>query len=292
MIDLAAGPYEARVNPGGVGLAALSHDGADLIRPQDGAGGAPEFRGAVLAPWSNRIADGHYAFAGVEHQLPVTEPERNNALHGLVLDEKWEVRDASQATTTLTLELSASTGYPYRIALLLTYTLDETGLTVALTATNTGDSEAPYGCGFHPYVLAGNGTIDDVELAFTADRRLRTSSDRLLPLDQVDVVGTEYDFSAVQQVGARQLDDAFTGLGDDAGGHVVRVGDVRLRWGAALPWVHLFTPPERDSLAVEPCTGPPDAFRTGVDLVVLPPGESCAVSWSIGHVATWPHRDA
>ena len=59
---------------------------------------------------------------------------------------------------------------------------------------------------------------------------------------------------------------------------------------ASLPWLQLHTAdvpaPEvsRAGLAVEPMTCPPDSFWSGVDLVVLGPGEEHAVSWTIGPV--------
>ena len=43
------------------------------------------YQGTVLAPWPNRIADGRYRFQGTSYQLALTEPDRRNALHGLVL---------------------------------------------------------------------------------------------------------------------------------------------------------------------------------------------------------------
>ena len=49
--------------------------GADEVRPG--------FRGALLAPWPNRVVDGRYAFEGREFELPLTEPRRGHALHGL-----------------------------------------------------------------------------------------------------------------------------------------------------------------------------------------------------------------
>jgi aldose 1-epimerase len=38
---------------------------------------------------------------------------------------------------------------------------------------------------------------------------------------------------------------------------------------------------ERHSIAVEPMTCPPNAFRTGESLIRLGPGESTASSWGI-----------
>ena len=42
-----------------------------------------------LIPWPNRLAEGRYSFAGSEHQLPLDEPERENAIHGLLRWRAW-----------------------------------------------------------------------------------------------------------------------------------------------------------------------------------------------------------
>ena len=36
--------------------------------------------GTPLVPWPNRLADGRYTFDGTGHQLPLTEPEKRNAM--------------------------------------------------------------------------------------------------------------------------------------------------------------------------------------------------------------------
>jgi aldose 1-epimerase len=38
---------------------------------------------------------------------------------------------------------------------------------------------------------------------------------------------------------------------------------------------------QRRGLAIEPMTSPPNAFRTGTDLVVLQPGQTIALEWGI-----------
>jgi aldose 1-epimerase len=37
----------------------------------------------------------------------------------------------------------------------------------------------------------------------------------------------------------------------------------------------------RRSVAIEPMTCPPDAFRSGRDLIVLAPGQTWSASWGI-----------
>ena len=50
-------------------------------------------RGQVLAPWPNRLQDGTYEFEGRRHQLPLSEPEHANAIHGLVRWAAWQARE-------------------------------------------------------------------------------------------------------------------------------------------------------------------------------------------------------
>ena len=94
------------------------------------------------------------------------------------------------------------------------------------------------------------------------------------------------------------LDDAFTDLArDDDGAATVELRDPADGRGVALwvdgrhRWLQVFSADERlpaaarRSLAVEPMTAPPDAFRSGDDLITLAPsgeaGDELSASWGI-----------
>src|SRR4051812_26121172 len=81
--ELALGDYRAVIASVGASLRVLTHAGRDLVVPFEADEVRPGFRGATLAPWPNRIADGKYTFGGVDYQVSLTEPDRGNALHGL-----------------------------------------------------------------------------------------------------------------------------------------------------------------------------------------------------------------
>jgi aldose 1-epimerase len=89
--ELAHGDQRAVVVEIGAGLRTHSINGQELL---DGYG-ADEIcssgRGQVLIPWPNRLEDGSYEFDGRRHQLPLTEPRRGNAIHGLVRSVPWTV---------------------------------------------------------------------------------------------------------------------------------------------------------------------------------------------------------
>ena len=47
----------------------------------------------MLIPWPNRREDGSYEFDGKHRQLPLNEPERRNAIYGLVRWTAWYVAE-------------------------------------------------------------------------------------------------------------------------------------------------------------------------------------------------------
>jgi aldose 1-epimerase len=292
-IVLAADGYAATVVSVGAGLRLLSYQGRPLLSGYEADQLPPASRGIVLAPWPNRVGDGHYRFAGTEYQLPITEVARGNAMHGLVFPIEWRIVEQAESSVLLALRLQPTRGYPFRLDLQIAYAVAADGLRITLETTNTGVTDAPYGCGAHPYLTAGTAKVDDTVLQFAADERLEVD-ERMLPVDRVPVAGTPYDFSAAHAVGDLVLDTAFTGLtyDDDGIGRATLTdpdtgSGVQLWWDATHRWVQLYTADRPDpaqnrvALAVEPMTCPPDAFRSGDDLITLAPGETHRSSWGI-----------
>ena len=63
---------------------ALTRRGRELVDGYRTAEMSSSGWGQVLIPWPNRRQDGSYEFDGRHYQLPLNEPERRNAIHGLV----------------------------------------------------------------------------------------------------------------------------------------------------------------------------------------------------------------
>ncbi|MFE7387045.1 aldose 1-epimerase family protein [Streptomyces sp. NPDC057582] len=250
-------------------------------------------RGQILVPWPNRIADGRYRWDGRDHQLPLTEPENGNAIHGLLRWTSWRVVEAQDDRAVLDTPLWPQPGYPFHLRVRAEYTLDDGGLGVAVTARNVGTGAAPYGVGQHPYFVVGTGIVDDALLTVPARTRLRTD-DRGLPVAAEPVAGTPYDFRAPRALGTQRLDTPFGGLDRDAHGRAaVRLTHSSGAWGTdvwlgdGVEHVQLYTGdtlPEgerRRAVAIEPMSCPPDAFRSGTGLVALGPGEEHTLRWGI-----------
>ncbi len=249
-------------------------------------------RGQVLIPWPNRIQDGSYEFDGERHQLPIDDPAEQDAIHGLVRWAAWTVAEREPHRVVMQHLIHPQPGYPFSLAVSIEYLLSGDGLRVATTATNVGARSCPYGCGAHPYLSGGTQPVDTVVLQVPA-RTVIWSDERGIPAGSKSVEGTEYDFRRPRPIAATKLDNAFTDLERDGDGlaHVVlsdreRDGGLALWVGATYPYLMLFTGdtlPDggRRSLAVEPMTCPPNAFRTGEALIRLEPGRSFTSTWGI-----------
>lgn len=292
---ISAGGYTATITQSGATLRALTYD--------DGAGaralvaGFPEEaipsggRGQLLMPWPNRVRDGRYKFEGNEYQLPLSEPARHNASHGLARWASWTPLRTAPDSISLGYRLMAQSGYPWTLDLVVTYQLDEAaGLVVTQAATNRAATPAPYASGAHPYLRVGDGPVDAWELELPAATRLLSDHERKLPAGREQVAGTAYDHRVGHAIGDTVFDHAFTDLDRDSDGHAtVRItgpdGGLELWVDELHRWLMVYTgddrPSPRRSVAVEPMTAPPDAFNSGEDLVTLQPGETFGAAWGL-----------
>jgi aldose 1-epimerase len=291
-IEIRSGDQRVVVVEVGGGVRSYTVGNGEVLDGYGAAEMAGAGRGQVLIPWPNRLDGGAYEFGGRRHQLALTEPEAGNAIHGLVRWSPWTVGTLEANRVRMEHTLHPQPGYPFQLALSVEYALSESGLHVTSTATNIGREACPYGNGAHPYLTVGTETVDTVVLR-APGRTVLHFDERGLPVGSTPVDGTEYDFRVPRAIGATKLDNAFTGLERDGDGrarvelrHPDRGTTLSLWLAESYPYLQLFTGDplpsvNRRSLAVEPMTCPPNAFRTGESVLVLEPGESATAEWGI-----------
>jgi aldose 1-epimerase len=294
---ISANGHEAVVCEVGGGLREYRYDGADLV---DGYGPdelCPGSAGKVLAPWPNRLRDGRYTFGATAYQTPLTDPERHTAIHGLASWVRWRPVAVDADAVTLECDLVPQPGYPWPVLLWTTWQVGPAGLTVTHGATNTGTSAAPFGLAAHPYLRVPGAAVEDLTLEVPGHSRVLVDS-RLLPIGTARVAGTDYDFTAGRRIGAAVLDAAFGDVvTDEAARSTVRLrgpdGTGLAVWAdSTFSWWQVFTadtlspPRRRRSVAIEPMTCPPDAFRSGRDVITLEPGQQWRGSWGVSPLAS------
>ena len=289
--EIRAGGQNAVIAAVGATLRSYRVDGQDVIDGFSIDEASSAGRGQVLAPWPNRLEDGTYEFDGRQGVAALDEPEHANAIHGLVRWLMWHPLARSADAVTLGCVVPEQPAFPWRIDLEVEYRVSPDGLEVITVATNRAASTAPFGIGFHPYLTVGSPRIDEAYLTIPARRRLETDR-RGLPVGDASVGGTEFDFTGPTIIGEARLDTAFTELTVEDGTTTVRLESearrVELWMAEGFRYVMAYTgdtlePIERRrrGIAIEPMTCPPNALRTGTDLIRLDPGSTWTSRWGI-----------
>jgi aldose 1-epimerase len=294
MLEISYGASRAVIARTGAGLRTFEVGEAPYVETYDDDE-PPMGSGAVLIPWPNRTTGGVWRLDGEAQHLEVTEPARGNAIHGLVRHVEWDVLEHTGSLVSLETTIGAQAGWPVPLHVTTSYALDENGLTVAHGVHNVGDRSTPFGVGTHPYPRAGLSETDDCTLRLAATTVVPLDPDKMVPnaLPQ-HVGGTEFDFREARPLKGVRLDTPFGGCepGPDGLVHHELRGprhSVELWADPDFKWVQVYTPdsfPNRGrAVAIEPMTCPPDALNSGVDLIVLAPGESWAARWGIRPLA-------
>jgi len=271
------------------GLRLYSKGGVQLIESYGDDQIPPGATGITLAPWANRIEDGLWHLEGKKQQLDITEASRNNASHGLLRNTGYSLVDESEFSVTLEATVFPQHGYPFLVRHQVRYELDQNlDLRVWQTLINDSQSRAPFVLGAHPYLRMGDVAPEDLILTVHAATRL-VADQRLIPRSTAPADG-EYDFSDGAAVGTLLVDVAMTDLTFDGGvaRHTLSAPDgrsVSLEQDQNCPYVHVFVtdtfPGRTKAVALEPMTGPANAFNSGDGLRWLEPAEEFTMNWGI-----------
>lgn len=289
---ITSGEHRAVVTEVGSSLRSYEVGGQHLVAGFDEPEVAPAGAGQILAPWPNRIDSGRYSFAQRTYQVPLDEPERGNAIHGLTRWLLWECTERATDHVTLACRLMPQPGYPWPLELVSQWSISEKGLRVTHHATNLGDESCPFGMGVHPYVQLPSRSVDELALQIPATWRLLTN-ERSLPVSREPIAETDFDFRSPRLIAGTRFDTAFTRLLPAADGTArTRLTNpttghgVEVWQNMAFKWLQIYngigpSGGEALALAIEPMTCPANAFNSREDLLVLRPGQEWTGSWGI-----------
>lgn len=264
-------------------------DEAELLA-QDGV------RAGLLAPFSNRVADGRYHYGGHDHDLLPGRVGDRTVYHGFAREAPFRIVGVATTADSARLLLRTTSirpdrypGYPFALDLDVEYTIGRRELGIEVRATNVGETTAPYASGWHPYfTLSRPGPIDDLVLQIPAHTLIRTDAsliplpgtEALLPLDR----RPDMDFRTPRRLGDAVIDACFADLAPGPDGRTETVLSDPATGAALRVWqhggyLHVFTGDtlardRRASIALEPVEVPTDAYNRPehADALCLEPG--------------------
>jgi aldose 1-epimerase len=237
------------------------------------------YKSAKLSPFACRIQDGKYRFGDKEYRFRRLFSD-GNAIHGLLFDKPFTVLEETGGETSGAIVLEYTykkedEGYPFDYDCQVRYILHPDSVLEVVTAvTNLDKMTIPMTDGWHPYFRLG-GKADNWELQFHSDAMVEFD-DRLVPTGKL----VQYNqFSTARPLGDTFLDNCFTLKPDLVSAaceihHPANGLTVSFFPDANYPYLQLYTPDDRDSIAIENLSGAPDCFNNKMGLLLLEPGRS------------------
>ncbi len=252
------------------------------------------FLGCKLSPFVCRLRDGIYKLGGRKYKIDKFYLGRH-AIHGLIYDQGFELTNQDSNALMATVSISYNydgidKGYPFRYNCMVTYTLSGGNkLTITTRIMNTDKGLLVIADGWHPYFTLG-GSINDLQLEFQSKERVEFDEE-LLPTGKL--VRYE-DFGSLRAIGEVQFDDCFIlNFSECQPMCVLRNSSkniqVEIHPDSSYPYLQVYTPTGRKSIAIENLSSAPDAFNNGMGLRTLEPNEwasfttSYIISTNFGH---------
>lgn len=243
----------------------------------------PAFKSAKLSPFACRIKNAKYSFGEADHKL-TKYVVNESALHGLIFDQVFSIIEtkADDEYAKLVLQYvydNPNEGYPFRYRCEVEYKLKaDCTLCIKTTITNIDDQLIPITDGWHPYFTLGD-KIDECQLEFQSNEMLEFSPD-LLPTGKLIPF---QEFGSLKTLGDTFLDNCFTANFAECQPLAVfrnplKKIQVEIHPAKSYPYLQFFTPPHRNSIAIENLSAPPDAFNNAMGLQVLEPQETAIFS--------------
>jgi aldose 1-epimerase len=237
------------------------------------------YKSCKLSPWPCRIPDGKYEFDGGEYQFGHLFKD-GTAIHGLLYNKPFTVLEETTDDVSASLSMEyrynrEDKGYPFDYVVGVRYILHpDSMLEIVTSVTNLDDKVIPIADGWHPYFQLG-GKIDDWQVQFHVsaivefDKQL-VPTGKLLQYDAFDTSRRMNDtFLDNCFVLKQQLVSAACELfNPDNGLRVSFFPD------DSYPYLQLYTPDSRQSIAVENLSGAPDCFNNKMGLTLLEAGRS------------------
>jgi len=290
------GELEAAFAPaaGMVGCS-LRHRGDELLGQRGGLARYVAERSTMgiplLHPWANRVSELRFAVASREidlanHRELISLDPNGHPIHGLLAGARGWTVERHEATADGGIlegsfdfaahrELIDAFPFPHQVRI-EAHVAGGT-LKIATTVRATGDAPVPVSFGYHPYFRLPGVDRASWEVEVPVSRRVVLDEEELPTGAMAD---TEVQGGPL---GSRTFDDEF-GAPDGAAPFALEGGGRRIEVAFldGYPYAQVYAPDDDDVIAFEPMTAPTNALvRQGLELPLVPPGESYEATFSI-----------
>ena len=235
------------------------------------------YASSILFPFANRVKDGIYQFNGETYHLDINQKEEHNALHGLVYNKNFvvtsqETNKESASVTLLYQEKKGSPGFPFTYSIQLEYVLTQNTLDLIVKIKNTDSKTFPFTLGWHPYFLSSD--LFKSSLLFDCNKKT--------VLDERNITkGISYiDPVECLQIKDQSFDDCYV-LNSNEVTFLTPKYILKLTSTEEDSFLQIYTPPHKNTIALEPTTGVSDSLNNNIGLKTLHPDETYSITWNL-----------
>ena len=235
------------------------------------------YASSILFPFANRIKDGTYTFEDNIYNFEINEKPNNNALHGLVFDNTFEIVNSEATETSATVELvynetQQNNGFPYTFSIALEYIFTETTLDLKVKVLNTDVKAFPFTLGWHPYFLSDN--LFESALQFESSKKI-VFDNRMITSEVIKNPNpSEIKIKDTPLDDCWELDKTHVTFKTP---HYTLTIDS----SEENSFLQSYTPPKANTIAIEPTTGVSDSFNNKIGLKTLAPNEDYSLIWTL-----------
>jgi aldose 1-epimerase len=237
------------------------------------------YKSSKLSPFPCRIAKGKYTMNEKEYEFQRKFID-GSAIHGLLYNKIFDVIDefSDEQLASLILKYDYDhddDGYPFRYRCEIRYLLrPHNALKIQTVVSNLSETEMPLADGWHPYFRLG-GHVNNWLLHFNAQAMVEFD-DTLIPTGEL----LNYKlFNESRAIGDVELDNCFI-IEPEEGKSVCEILNpenglkISFITDGSYPYLQIYTPGHRQSIAIENLSGAPDCFNNKMGLILLKPRHS------------------
>jgi aldose 1-epimerase len=235
------------------------------------------FKSAKLSPFVCRLNKGEYQFNEQSYKIQKFYLG-DEAIHGLIYKALYTIKKSDANDEKAFVHLSyeynnKNEGFPFSYTTEVVYTLTaNNNLSIQTIVTNTGNTEMPLNDGWHPYFKLGE-TVNDLQVQFDSNSMLEFES-HLLPSGKIIPYNK---FESMNGFGSTELDNCFVLKGDSSPSCILRDNNSGIEFtitaDSSYPYLQVYTPPHRKSIAIENLSSAPDSFNNHIGLIIAKPRE-------------------
>jgi len=237
------------------------------------------FKSSKLSPFACRIPDGKYKINEDEFEF-TNKFMDGSAIHGLLHNKAFEIVDeyADDKMASFILKYDykkEDKGYPFHYRCAIRYLLKPNNLlTVETIISNLSETDMPLADGWHPYFRLGDN-VSDCSLRFNKGDMVEFN-EKLIPTGKL----VKYDlFDKEKTLNDINLDNCF--IPDyEQGKSICEIYNPKNKLKVSFftdgtyPYLQIYIPGDRQSIAIENLSGAPNCFNNKMGLIMLQPHQS------------------